>query len=111
MIDKSKAPFNMEHEESLGPISASERAFIAQAEKIAREVAAMSDEAVADYLVEHGLEPLVAGDRIEAILAQAIDGARRRHAGDGDTRLDLATHPEPGSGGGILMMNPRRRLS
>lgn len=55
-----------------------EEEFLRDAERIATEVAAMSDEEVADYLVEHGLQDLVDAERIEAVLESTLDDARRR---------------------------------
>ena len=61
--------------QSLGSLSPAERDFIQQAEAIAAEVAAMSDEEVADYIVDNNLQALVAPDRIEAIIADAFRNA------------------------------------
>jgi hypothetical protein len=62
----------------LGSLSPGEKAFIEKAEQIAREVAAMSSDEVANYIADHNLQHLVAPERIEAILAKAIENAERR---------------------------------
>lgn len=83
-----------------GPINPDEEAFLRDAERIAEEVAGMSDADVADYLVEHGLQELVAPDRVDALLASALEGARQRQEG--------AAPDETGELPGFAVRNTRR---
>lgn len=58
--------------------SPAEQAFLRDAERIAEEVAGMSDESVAAYLKAHDLEYLVAPERVDALLASAMNEVRQR---------------------------------
>jgi hypothetical protein len=53
-------------------LSPEERKFLEEAEEIGRQVAAMSDEEVAAYIKEHGLEELVKPERVEALIKEAM---------------------------------------
>ena len=71
---------SLDLENPFGALSAAEEAFIQHAEEIAREVAAMSDEEVADYIVDNGLQDLVTSERIDAILQEALGMAEEPQA-------------------------------
>lgn len=53
--------------------------FRADADRIAEEVLAMSDEEVQAYLVEHGLEYLVTPERVDKALKDAMVIVRRKN--------------------------------
>ncbi len=65
---------------ALAAVTPAEQAFLRDAERIALEVADMSEEDVADYLVEHNLQDLVAPERVDALLAKAMEQFRNRPA-------------------------------
>jgi hypothetical protein len=60
------------------PTTPAEKAFLRDAERIAEEVAGMTDADVADYLVEHNLQDLVAPERVDTLVASALEGVRQR---------------------------------
>lgn len=66
--------FNLPRREGMTP---EERKFVDRAERIAREIGAMSDEEKSAHLKEHGLEHLVTPERIDEILRQAGIAASR----------------------------------
>lgn len=59
-------------------LSPAERAFYEDACRIAEEVSGWSDEDKAAYLKEHGLEDLVAPERVDWLLEKARRGHIRR---------------------------------
>ncbi len=61
------------------PTTLAEKAFLRDAEKIAQEVAGMSDKDVADYLLEHDLQALVAPERVEMLVTSALQGVHQCH--------------------------------
>jgi hypothetical protein len=74
-----------------GSVTPAEEAFLRQAEQIAREVAAMTDEEVADYIVDNDLQELVAPERIDIVLREAAEeAARHARAAANDSRSDNA---------------------
>jgi hypothetical protein len=62
-------------ENPFGVLSSAEQAFLEEAELIAQEVAAMTDEEVADYIIDNDLQDLITPERIDAILQDALDMA------------------------------------
>lgn len=92
MADK-KNPWTQDFRLGVGePTTPAEKAFLLDAERIAEEVAGMSDADVADYLVEHDLQDLVAPERVDALVTSALEGVRQR-------RQAAASADEPTSQG------------